>query len=355
MKKNITTGTLLFFMAGISFFAWSSVDRAINISGASVWAVPLLLFSLWIVIFFLGAILIREIKLLGVLIFLALIPSLIFAGNLMYIAHLIVGAIFLFLASVAVMRELNLSVRISSHKAFKAGGFMLILAMSFIIAAQYFFEVRNFDLARQIPKLPTQEITNLIVPKILSITNPEFKSMNKDNLTVDQFILNTQATQLASLPQAKMSAEEMDKIIDEQVGKNISPAQRVIYRKEIEKQASAVNTKDGVAQDFILVQGRKQLSDMAGIELFGDERIADVIAGKIDRSISDFVIPILSSQSSFPAVPVVMALILFLSVFSLGSFVNSFLTIIASAIFLILVKTKIVSIGTVVKEVEIIE
>lgn len=353
-KKGLIS--VLFLLATVAgFLAWSSVDRAINVPEADVWFVPGMFFSVLIIIYYLSAILIRNTKVVAGLIFLSLIPSLVFANNFRHGIDVGIGFFLLVLASAAVVKELAFGVKINPYKAFKAGNFFIILAISFLISTQYFFEVKDFEVTKQIPKLPTQKISNLIVPRILSITNPEFKNMDNEKVTVDQFIVKTQEKQLANGSLIAMTDAEKDAMIDKQIKKNITMTERLAYRAEIDNQISSANKPDGASQELILTQGRKQLSEMAGTTLTGNEKISDVLAQKIDNSIAEFIAPAVNSQSDFPALPIAMATILFLSIFSLGSFLSAIWILIAGVIFGVLVRAGIVSIGKVTREVEVLE
>jgi len=339
MNKKGLIGILFLLALVAGFFSWFSVDRAINVPGADVWVVPGIFFSSLIIVYYLSAVLIRDIKIMAALIVVTLLPSLFFAANFLHSIDIIIGLVFLLLAVTAIGRELKLGIKINPYKAFKAGNFFVIMAISFVISTQYFFEVKDLEAARQIPKLPTQKISNLIVPRVLAITNPEFKNMNDEKLTVDQFIAKTQGKQF--------SVAEEDAMIDKQIGRSISSEERFAYRREFEKQISS-------AQDLAFIQSREKLSEMAGRTLSGDEKISDVLAQKIDNSIAEFVTPTANSND-FPALPISMAIILFLSVFSLGSLLSMIWISVAGAIFGVLVKAGVVSVRKIMQEVEVLE
>jgi len=320
VKNTILKFSLFTLTLVIAFFSWLAVERAINNSEASVWMAPIIWFSLFFIIFSLSAVLIKEKYLIALEALLALAASLIFAISFWHLVIIVLGFLFISLAAGRIKKDLELNIKVDLRKTVHTGSTIIIFSLSLIIASQYYFTVKDSGAEKLIPKFKMEGITGSLTSKVLSSIYPEFKNLDEDNLTVDQLLLETQKKQL------------------EQEG----------GMKNIQNKISDIN------QNIILEQGRKQISQMTGAEITGQEKVADLFSETINNKINSFVVPNLGNNKDSSILPIIMTIFLFLTVISLGSFLSSLWIFLVKVVFIVLVKMKVVLIAKVQKEVEVI-
>jgi len=356
MGKNTVIKFSFFILTFIvSCGAWYSVDAAINSPGSSIWLAPTIWFALLFVILVLGIMLIKEYYLTGLLAFVSLSASLFFAPAPAQILVVILALLLLLLAIHNIHNDLTLSIRINAWKTLRSGSTIIIFAFALAIAGQYYNGIKNSNAGRIIPKFKMTGLTSALTGKVLSFINPEFKNFSDENMTVDQLILKTQKDQAGGQEVDPTVADaQLDAAITAQYGAQISPQQRQAIKAEYQQKAAAMQSQLSASdQELILQQGRKQIGDMTGTLITGNEKVADVFSDMINNRINSYVAPNLSGQN-LPVLPIIMAFILFLTIASLGSFISPLLVLLADLAFMLLVKAGVVTIGTEMREVETI-
>jgi len=349
MKKQILKYGLIFLTLLFSFFAWLSVDQAVNNPESSDWIVPLIWFSLVFITFSLSIILIKKIYILAGLLTISFLASFIFVQNGWHFLPVVFSLLLVFLAMMRIKGDLKLNVKIDLWKTVRRGRLLLIIALAIVITSQYYFSVKDFGAGALIPQLKSGDITSGLTTKIISTINPGIKIGGDEDTTVDQFILQTQ--KMNDQDGTGISAdEEIDKIVAEKFGDTVSPSQLKEIKKEYAKNMDGL---DG--QDMILEEGRKQLSEIASRELTGEEKISEVISEMINNKITNFMGVSMDSPKKAPLIPIALAIIIFLTVISLGSFLSPLWMLLSALIFTILAKTKIIQIKKVSVEMEVIE
>lgn len=344
MKKQILKYSLILLTLIISFYSWRSVNEAINVSGSSDWLVPAMWFSFLFIIFSLSTILIKEKYILALLFPASLLLSCVFILSVAHLIIIIFSSLLLFLASLRIKKDLNLNVKINLWKSVRMGRILIIVALSIVITGQYYFSVKDFGASVLIPQLKPSDITNRLTAKVISMVSPEIKISEDEDMTVDQFILQSQKKGMED------QAISMDKIIEDQFDKNIPPAQMEEVKKEALKNINSPNN-----ESMILEESRKQLSEIAGKELVGNEKISEIISEMINNKINNFLGVSMENPKEAPLIPIALAIIIFLTVISLGSFLSPLWILLAVIIFAILVKTKMVQIKKVPVEMEVIK
>lgn len=342
MKYVLITVTLL-----VAFFSWFSVYRAITVAESSTWLVPMLGFSFFAVSLFLSAVLIREAMVLEFLIVASFAFSIFFAFNLW---HIVIVGLCILLAISAVMRirkDLDLNVKVSLWKSFNMGKTKWIFALAFVISSQYFFIVKNIEGQKNIPELDLSAFSQKLVVPILGIMNPNFKEIQKDDLTVDQFILKSQENAKSDLLG--------DEFIDSQIPQDLPSDQRDILKKEALKNISDMQRQVSEKNnEFVLREGRRQLSEMVGRQIDGSEKIVDVFSGLINKKMNDYFNSQMAEGDQSSVFPLILAIVLFLTIVPVGSLLGNLWFGIAIFIFNTLVRSGIVEIRKVQVEREMI-
>lgn len=339
-----------------AFFAWRSVDRAINLANVSTWAAPIIWFSLFLITFSLCAVFVKEASVMAIITLVASLLSAIFAFSLVHLIFIALGSLCLISAAKKIRKDLSLNIKVDFWKTIRDGSTYIILAIAIIISSQYYFEVRYSGIGKIIPKFQMNGFFSSVAPKILSSINPKFKGLDNENLTVDQFILETQSEQNNEQAIQENSGDQIDKMIDDQYGKNLRLAKRNEIKKQyLTKLSESSNEIASQNQDLILQQGRSQLEGVTGFPLTGQEKIYDIFVRVINDRINSYITPNFSDQNNFPVLPLVIAIVLFITIFYLGSFLSPVLIFLANIVFRILLKTKVIKISKVQIEAEIIE
>ena len=336
-RIEIILGTLTMLFA---LFSWLSVRNAITVATSSTWAVPMTLFSVYIILACLSMILFREVLLLELVLIGSLVLSLFFAFSWFQLGVILLGAYFLFLSSRKIRQDMDLNVKINVWKSLQTGKSYLLIAFSLMITIQYFVVMSSFDGEKKVPHFDTSFITKKIALPIVSALNPQFKVLQNETLTVDQFILQTQN----SMPKSDFSAVEQE-VINEQLPSNLTPAQKEIIMQQASDNFSDIKTTViQKNQEIAFAVGRKQLSDIVGFQVTGDEKIADVFTGLINNKINDYFNPKMGGSSSGSVFVVILAIILFLTIFPLGSVISIVWFLIVELVIIILLKTKVLEV-----------
>lgn len=361
MKKTILKYGLVFLVILFSFLSWLSVDRAINVVGASDWLAPILNFSLLFIAFSLAVVLVRERYVVEIVSLLIFLTSLVFvsgAGNeFWHLIAIVLGWLLISLAIGRIRRDLRLNIKIDLMKTLRTGSSFLVLSFGIVITSQYYHGIKDMSASRLIPKFELGgAATNNLVSQILPAINPDFKNLSNQNLTVDQLILETQKSQLNMDGGSSEVETQIDRMIDKQYGRSIAPAQRAAIREEALKKikdADSEMNQDGEA--IILGEGRKKLSEMVGFELKGDEKVGSVMTELINNKINSYFNPGAGNQGGSTVLPFVLAVLMFFTVVPIGSFFSAFWILLARFIFFLLVKFGLVGVAKIQKEVEVIE
>ena len=202
------------------------------------------------------------------------------------------------------------------------GKFKIVLALSLLISSQYFFITNNPNGQKVIPKLDFSLITSKVVEPVLSFVNPSFKSIPKGELTVDEFIIHSQQN-----IDKTNSSEEINSSRIQFLQKN---------------------------NEMIVQEGRRQLSQMVGRVVGGNEKMSDIFAELINKKINDFFQPKINDDSSFSFYSYAVAIILFITIWPLSSILTILWFLIIIFIFKIFVYFSLVEIKKVTVQKEII-
>ena len=258
MGKNILKYSLLGLVLFSGFLSWFSVFNVSKISGSGAWSWSILFFSLFIIFMCLAAILVSQEIVVEIVVAITFLLSLVFTFYLWYFIILLI-AILLVLAGLRnIRKDLDLNIKVDLWKSLYVGKFKIVLALAVLISSQYFFMTSSLNGQKTIPKLDFSSVTSKLVQPILVMINPSFKPMQKEDLTVDQFIIQSQQKNNEDSISNPVFSEEA---IDKQIPKNLPSEQRAELKKETIKQISdsqaQLSQKNG---ELILQEGRKQLS-----------------------------------------------------------------------------------------------
>lgn len=350
--KYILIATNLIF----SFLSWQSVDRAINSPGSSDFLFPSIYFSLFFISIYLCAILIKEGAILQVLFVASLLEGFVFTFSSWHLVAIFLGIVFVYAGVYKIRRDMKQNIKISLGKAIATGRQYIIIGIAVIVSCQYFLTIKDKDLQYVIPKIQSSKTLDMLTARVLKAINPDFKNISNEDITVDDFIIETQKKQMGDENIPVIPEDQIGETINNQLGDSLPQDQKDNLKKDAQDKLKDISSQLlENNQKIILEESRKNLSLMVGKELSGQEKISEIFPQMINKKITDHFRPELSKKNNLPFLPLVMAIILFLTIVPLGSILNIFWVLISKLIFWILVKTNSVSIKKIPELVEIIE
>lgn len=325
MKTQMTKHVLTFLILLFGLSLWISVDRAINIPQSSTWLIPIICFSLFFISISLGSFIIKKRIVSYFALAISFLFSLIFTFSFWHLGVLIFSCLLAYVAMEKIAKEIKNGIILDVFKSIRLGRATLIVAIALSISSQYYFEIKNTNRAGVIPEFKIDKLSSKIIPAIY----PDLENMEKENLTVDEFILKTSTEKSGNLITEMLGASKLDREIADA---KLAPEDQVQLLKE----------------------GRLKISDLAGREVLGSERISDIFSEIISSKINTYFSPKLVEENS-SIISWITALVLFLTIISLGSFLSFVVIYSAVIIFWILRKTELIKVSKVLVEVEVIE
>ncbi len=348
-KHNILKYVLFGLTLTSGFFSWFSVFQATKFPEANEWVAPILWFSLFVMMLCLMTILVDSIIAVELVAAAAFLLSLIFAFSLWHLAISIFCTLLMLSGLRHIRKDLDLNIKISLWKSLYTGKVRIVFALAIIISSQYFFIINSANGQKVIPRFDLSSISTRLVEPILGMINPNFKTIQKEGLTVDQFILESQQGK----SDAVMSLS--NDMIDRQIPANLPADQREVLKQQVLQQIADSQTQLlQKNKELILDEGHKQLSQMVGQDINGSEKVADVFAGLINKKINDYFQPRINGDSHSSAYSYILAAILFLTILPLGSLLSLLWFVLIILVFKLMVRFGVVQIKTITVEREMI-
>ncbi len=331
MKKQ----GLLFFLIIFSIFSaiafWFSIDKVISSSESENWVISVVWFSCLYVLFSLLSIIFSRSIWPNVTGTIVVLTSLLFFFDWLYVLLVFLGILLLFLSIWKIKADLEDNLRINATKTLRLGRSVLILVFALLVCGQYFFQSKERGISELVPEFNfSQIISSSWTKKTLSEIAPGFENMDDENLTVDEFIW-------------KNYEKNRNEYLKNQSIEQSSGEMEIIYQTEELK------------RDEILASGREQLEEISGQTLSGKEKVADVFSEAVNFRINNFFLPSDDFELKGELISAVLTVILFLTLLSLGSLLSRMLVYLVHFLFWIFCKTRLIEIGKIPVEMEIIE
>jgi hypothetical protein len=349
-KKQWLLGVLLSAIFLTFFFGWLTVNQRIEAPAESGWIFPILWFSLGISILCAVAFVSREKLIIISATALAFIPSIFFVHDAVFILSVCAGMGLSIVGLSHMRQDAELYVRIGIRRSMQHGLGWLVFSFSLIITSFYYMQIRHASGEDLLQKLSIDQASHVLLTKSLGLINPEFKKANRENVTVDEFLLNFQKDQstgsVDTLPIP--SDEELLRLSGMTPLDKRAPQTLAQIKKGLEENKLTLNM-----QDLALEQGRAKLSDIVGTPLSGKEPIADILSQVIDQRVRTYFKPDEASGSS-SILPFVLSIILFVTLWSLGSVLGIAWRFLTTFLFMVLRRFGAVNVRKVMVEQEVI-
>lgn len=240
------------------------------------------------------------------------IPSFLFIQTWYHLTFVIIAGMFAHLAIRFVQDEIKDRVRFRFSHA-RAGQFTFLLGLSIALSSGYFASIKGETWEELVPRFSIGEGTAAVAIKTVAYVYPEWKNLGNEGITVDEFLLGLQKDKEGEGTMEGSSS--------------LNPADfpgLAEYLKQSVIEGGAVS-KEELTEELYLRAGREQIAKLTGKTVRGDEKIADVFSAAIQHRI----ITVLSGEEvsnhlSPTIVPLVLALLLFLTLLSLGTIIAYF-------------------------------
>ena len=337
MKKQIIKYTELLLTIVLAFLLWWSANRIVQSPQTENWWQPIVFFSLFFILWSLGAVLIKKTWLFFAVTGISLLSALFWTQKIGYFFVIILAVFFLVVGRQVVREELNSRIKISIWNSLRLERRFFVLAVALMLTGQYFFGVNQLNANKELPEFKISNNQAKLITKIFAKFDPTFKTNNIGTMTVDEFILQ------------KMSDGE-----DGMVGANIENYKNIIPKNY--NLADVNNSTFAKSQKELLLQkGRESFSKMVERKVNGDEKILDIFSEIINNKIGKFANNNIGYvDQNIPIMHWVFTLLLFLTIFSLGMFLSPFLIMLTWLLFKFMVAVGFISIKRKVAEVEIV-
>lgn len=227
----------------------------------------------------------------------AFLPAFWFAPPSIFILAFLISIGVLFLGLSRVREENASRIRLSVQRSLTRGAPFIVAAFSFGLALFYFSTVRTLPIDTVLSRVSFGSNAGGFLTRALSLLNPEFRSVNVNNLTVDEFLRATNGDVESNVQQGfGVSSEFPNDLHDDGMVNFVS-----------------LDQIDQIRKDVVLSAGRDRFSRLIGRKLSGDERMADVLSEIVNRRVASFSTEVESYQN---LVPSILAIVVFLTVYS---------------------------------------
>lgn len=303
---------MILFVFCVAFFTWRAFFVVINHSDFVNISFALIWFSVLASAFSLGAVAWKEkwLELIGACV--VFLPSFLYIHSFLHSALMICSTFLLFLSTRSVQEEIGDRVRFHFFRNVQSGSFLFILGLSFTLSSAYFASIEKESWEELVPRFSVGEGAATAVFKTVAYLYPAWKNLADEGMTVDGFLLSLQKDGMESsslVPtdeNVPMSEEEMSPLL-------------LAYIKQNELQ-----NEEGSAlfQELTLQAGREQIALLVGRPVAGDEKIADVFSLAMQHKIITALNGERVGRDFSPTiVPVLLAILLFLTLLPVGSII----------------------------------
>jgi|GEM_PF-6689157 len=329
---DIVVSIILIIAGALFFFTFSkAVDQ-------SSWVTPLIVFSLYIIVFFILALTAGKKKFALIATIISLTTSAFFAPKALHIATILVATLLVWRSIVLIRNGLFSTLKVEAGRALHAGVIPFVIGLSIVISSQYYFIVNQYDKATLMQRAigSNTSATIDITSKILTFFQTD---KEKESTTIDKYLQDTFFT-------TKSEESTTPSLFDSFTqSTGLDPS-------VIREQAEILPELQDQLQVSLLEETRQQISQNIGIDLTGSERITDVLADVAKMKAQKLVE---ENAAIAGAVPIILTIFLFITLVSIGSLLRFFWIMFAQIVFWILKFYDIIETIYVKKDVEVIK
>jgi hypothetical protein len=182
MNRKLFQAILITLTIAAALLSWLFEYRAVEIVGASPWVGPIFCFSVYFILLCLDLVLFPEIILVEIIAVASFSLSLLFAFTLWHGILILISSLLMLSAIHSIKKDLEMNVKISLWKSFHMGKIKMVVAISLLVASQYYAMLSNMQGPKVVPKLDTSSFTDNWVYPMLSKVDPIFESQEARNM-----------------------------------------------------------------------------------------------------------------------------------------------------------------------------
>ncbi|MGB3073261.1 MAG: hypothetical protein IPJ68_01815 [Candidatus Moraniibacteriota bacterium] len=319
-NRPIIALILLFAVALIGYFGFSSIMDAVLVEGASVFVAPAAWFFIILTLFSVGALVWHERMYQTAASIVLVISSFFFAPTLAHAGVSVVAGLCVFAGLLHIRRELTARIRLSLYRSVAVGVAPIILALSLVISSQYYTHVSTLSWDRLVPSFDLAEGSGAWLLRLAGTLSPSLAALQDRNLSVDEFLRDLK-------PAVEVGGPE------ETISNGIGEAVR---------QAEVIRSK-------------LELSRLLGRSVNGDESMNALLSEALRKKTVAFVSgDAVGNTKAVPFLPFFLAILLFFTIYPILSLLIPLVLSLATVIFATLVRSGLIVVKKVPAEQEVI-
>lgn len=319
-KRQIIALILLFAVAIVAYFGFSSVTDAVLVTGASVFVAPAIWFFIVLTLFSVGAVVWRERPYQAVASLILVLPSFFFTPTLSHAVVLCIAGLFVFGGLLRISRELMSRIKFSLYRTVFIGLSPIILALSLIISSQYYTHINTLPWDQLVPSFDLAEGTGAWMLRVAGKLSPSLATLQNRNLSVDSFLRELR-------PVVEVGGSE--ETISNGLGEAVRQAE--------------------------ILRSKLELSRLLGREVKGDENMNTILSEVLRKKVIAFVSGNNAGDTTaVPFLPFFLAILLFFTVYPFGTILAPVALLVATVFFALLVRSGFIMLKKVPAEQEIV-
>lgn len=297
---RIVISGLTIVSAVVAFYC---VDRAIVIEEASKFVVPLIALSTLMLLYFLHVITVKNVYMHAGVVALMLITSFLFVQTAWHVFFVVTALCLILIGSFEVRRDIRSSMKINMARSISAGIVYLVIALSLVIASHYYVSIKDFEKEKLVVLLTQSSLLERTVDTLIDRMIPS------DEADTPLLPGELRQQEAGDVPSAALP--------------DLTPDQIAILKKA---GVSPQSIAEGLQGVVVTPSVEKQITEMYNLppsfmERFGDEllqgaTLRDVMPKVIMLQIEESILK--KNAFVWNNIAKVIALILFLSVFTIG-------------------------------------
>lgn len=240
------------------------------------------------------------------------------------IVFLLIGWLFLWHAVRQVKRDLASRLVLAPYRSMAVGAASVATSLVFLLSVHYYFQVYRLPWQEVLPRFSLGQESTGIMLRFVGSFNPNVQKVVTDQTTLDMFLVG---------------------LVEGQTPNQVA---------EVSDSTIIVKSMTVAAQQASLAEGRKRFESLAGMPLLGTESVVNVFSRIIEYQTRSFFDPV---TRGYPpdVLPFVLSFLLFLTLLPVAYVVRMAALWLATGLFWLCVRLKLVKIGVVTVEKEVIE
>ncbi len=335
MTERDRVGLFLLFITGLlAVFAWRAFFLVMMTPGVDDLWQPLLWFSVLSIFFFLGTVVWKTAPLQGIGATLVFAPGFFFIPAWEYVVVSVLSLALLFWSARSILSECTERFHFRFFRSVRTGQWLFIIGLALSLSGGYYVLLRQVSWEELVPRFRVGEEMTGIIFRTAALVYPSFAALTEGDATVDEFLLSFEENNFDNPSVVEHSSVRSGGAAD-----TLEIAPEVMESLALSGDSLDVPMSPETKKLLFLESGRKQVAELAGRPVQGDEKISAVLSVALQRKLIRFFEADQTTQH-FPsqAVPFFLALLLFFTLLPLLSFLGILCILLAQVLFVVLLK-----------------